>query len=167
MKKVSKQKTEKKSLKTELYWAGRNWNVVGNVLGILLSSHTSLPILKAPSLISLSSHFSLTFLFHFHFSIPLFYLPLQLPFMVYLVLHPVHPHFISHTLFSLFLSISRIQTAYGNEFSLWQWAVYPLEQQQSLVRGRQISFLRSYYNPCLWLWHSGARFFRLCTWIII
>ena len=34
-------------------------------LGILLSSHTSLPILKAPSLISLPSHFSLTSLFHF------------------------------------------------------------------------------------------------------
>lgn len=33
-------------------------------LGILLSSHTSLRILEAPSLISLSSHFSLTFLFH-------------------------------------------------------------------------------------------------------
>lgn len=122
-----------------------------------------LPYSRSP--ISNFTLFTLLFNISFYFLpfISLFYLSLQFPFIVYLVLHPVRPHFISPTLFSLFLSISPIQTAYGNEFSPWQWAVSPVEQQQSLARGRQISFLRSYYNPCLWLWHSGARFFLLCT----
>ena len=41
----------------------------------------------------------------------------------------------------------------------WQWAMNPQEQrrQQSLARRKQISFLRSYYTSCLWLWwHNGA-----------
>lgn len=53
-------------------------------LGILLSSHTSPPIPKALSLISLSSHFSLHFSFMFFPPIPLFYHSLQFPFIVYL-----------------------------------------------------------------------------------
>lgn len=108
------------------------------------------PILKAQSVISLSSH-----LFRISVSFPLpqfsnFYLSLQFPFIFHLVLWSVCPHIYQPTLSSLFLSISLIQTTSGNEFSPWQWAVYPQEQQQSLARSREgIAFLGSYFTSCL------------------
>lgn len=76
-------------------------------LGILLSFHTSVPIPKAPSLISLASHFSLRFFFISFPPIPLFYLSLQFPFIVYLVLHSVLPHLYQpHSFLSVLVYLS-------------------------------------------------------------
>lgn len=124
-------------------------------LGMLLSSLTSRPIPKAPSLISLSSHFSLCFFFISFPPIPLVYLSLQFSFILYLVLHSVHPHFLSAPLFPPCSCPSLRSKLHVAMNSLW--AVNPQEQQQSSAIGKQISFLRFYYT-CLWLWHSGARF---------
>lgn len=122
-------------------------------LAVPLSCRTSLPALKAPSLISLFSHFSLMFLFSFPSPGPRRYLSPHFPFTVCICLRPPP---LSALLFPRRrLSLWSTLTC-GSEFSPWRRASSPQEQQQSSAGGRRISSLISHCTFCLRLRHSRA-----------
>lgn len=84
-------------------------------LRILLSSPTCFSILEAPSLISFF-RLLFTFLRHFFLSIPLFYLPPQFPFMVYLTCTPscAPPFYQPHSVLPVLVYLS-------DPNCIWQW----------------------------------------------
>lgn len=99
------------------------------------------------------TRFTLLFTFLFHFLSPhssLLSFP-SVPFYSLSCTPFCAPPSLSAPLFPLRSCLSLRSKLHGAMNSLPGNELYPQEEQQSLARGKKLSFFRSYYTSCLWL----------------